>query len=91
MFDYIKFETKCPNCKTKVDDFQSKDGACMLSELNFWEVDNFYTSCNKCETWIEYNLGRRPNRKITIKDYKIEVKIRGRKFAKDNKEEKNNG
>ena len=75
MFDYIKFEMKCPNCNTKIDGFQSKDGACMMDVLEFYEVDNFYHSCPNCNTWVEYTLEKRPNREINIKDYKEEIKI----------------
>ena len=77
MFDDINFETKCPNCKTKVNGFQSKDGSCLMITLEFWDVNNFYDSCPECSTWIEYTLKNktRPNRKLTIKDYKKEVKI----------------
>ena len=68
MFDNIKFKTKCPNCGNEVDDFQSKDGGCNLNTLNYWDVDNFYSSCDKCGTWIEYTLNKkRP--KIPIKNY----------------------
>ena len=76
MFDDIKFEMKCPNCKTKVDGFQSKDGSCLMHELEFWEVNNFYASCSHCNTWIEFTIKKqRPNRKVTIKDYEKVVEI----------------
>jgi phage FluMu protein Com len=54
MFDWIDFEMECPVCKTKVDGFQSKDGSCSLHRLSPYEVFNFYTSCPKCKTWIEF-------------------------------------
>ena len=80
MFDNINFEIKCPNCKTKVDDFQSKDSVCLMCTLEFWEVNNFYASCPECKTWIEFTLKEsRPNRKLTIKDYKKEVEIPSKK------------
>jgi len=75
MYDDIKFEMKCPKCKTKLNNFQSKDGACMMDVLDFWEVNNFYDSCPECSSWIEFNVKRRPNRKLTIKDYKEEEGI----------------
>ena len=101
MFDDISFELKCPNCRTLIKGFQSKDGACCMRLLNFWEVNNFYASCNNCNTWIEYTLKlkRRPNRKLTIRDYhkgvRIPTKMKQRehkkkyeKFAKLIKEER---
>ena len=55
MFDYINFEMECPICKTKVDGFQSKDGSCSLHKISPFEVFNFYSTCPKCGTWIEFN------------------------------------
>jgi len=77
MFDSIIFQMNCPNCGTKMDNFQSKDGCCSLLKLNFWEVNNFYCGCPYCNTWVEYNLKlkRKPNRKLTIRDYKKSVEI----------------
>ena len=76
MFDWIKgFKDVCPNCKTKVTGFQSKDGSCGMNGLWFWEVNNFYADCSYCNTWIEYTIKKPVNRKKTIKDYKRVVKI----------------
>lgn len=55
MFDYIDFEMKCPNCGELVDDFQSKDSACWMDTISPFDVLNFYSSCKKCGTWIEFN------------------------------------
>lgn len=74
MYDEINFETTCPRCGEKVDEFQSKDGPCMLTTLEFWEVNEFYSSCRKCNTWIIYGLKKRPNRKIKIEDYKRSIR-----------------
>jgi len=82
MFDDINFEMKCPNCKTKIDNFQSKDGPCMMTMLEFWEVNNFYDSCPECNTWIEFTIKKKVNRKKTIKDYKKEVRIPTKKEQK---------
>ena len=73
MFDWIKFETKCPNCKQKVNNFQSKDRGCHMQILNYWEVDNFYSPC-KCGTWIEYNLIKKKPA-IPITHYKKTIKL----------------
>ena len=79
MFDYINFKIKCPNCKSNLNNFQSKDGSCVLNHLEFWEVDNFYDSCPICNTRIEYNIRKRFNRKLNIKDYYKKVEIPSKK------------
>ncbi len=68
MYDNIRYKMNCPKCGAKVDTFQSKDGPCMLSELDFWEVNNFYTDCDKCDTWIEFDR-KKPVTPSPIKDY----------------------
>lgn len=89
MFDYIKFETVCPNCDGEIKDFQSKDSGCFMTHLEFWEVDNFYASCDKCHTWVEYKIYNKPNRKLIIEDYDIIVTTPGnisKEFNKENDE-----
>ena len=56
MFDQVEVpdDVVCPNCGAELTDWQSKDGPCELKLLQFWEVDNFYTSCDTCNTWVEY-------------------------------------
>ena len=68
MFDYVKFEMKCPKCGANVDDFQSKDGPCCLLTLEYWEVDRFYSSCDACHAWLEY---RRKRGQSPISDYEL--------------------
>ena len=68
MFDIIKFKMKCTRCKKDMGEFQSKDGNGLMVELEFFEVNNFYASCEYCSTWVEFTLKKRPNRKVTIKD-----------------------
>jgi len=74
MFDWIKYEMSCPKCRAKVKGFQSKDGPCILAELEYWEVDNFYSSCKGCGAWIEFTLQReRIRERFQLEDYKMEV------------------
>ena len=54
MFDYVNYECICPECGSDVIGFQSKDGECYLNHLNPLSVDNFYTSCDGCDSWIEF-------------------------------------
>ena len=75
MFDYIKYEMDCPKCGTRVDGFQSKDGLCISYTLEYWEVDNFYASCPKCEAWIEFTR-KTAREQVPISDYVMTVKNR---------------
>lgn len=71
MFDYVEITVKCPNCNVKINPFQTKEKDCFLRTLNFWEVDYFYAGCKNCETYIEFTLSHRPNRKLSLKDYNM--------------------
>jgi len=55
MFDIIDYECKCPVCDNTVTGFQSKDGECLLLHLIPEEVDNFYSGCDVCKTWITFS------------------------------------
>jgi hypothetical protein len=55
MFDYIKTPELLCECGEKLTGFQSKDGECSLLELDYWQVDNFYTSCNSCNKRVTYS------------------------------------
>ncbi|MDP2363160.1 MAG: hypothetical protein Q8M94_05260 [Ignavibacteria bacterium] len=74
MFDNINYTMKCPKCGHLVGNFQSKDKGCSLTELELWQVDNFYSFCHNCETWIEFNLKKESRKKFTIDDYEMEIK-----------------
>ena len=54
MFDNIEYECDCPTCGQRVTDFQSKDGDCALDNLKPEQVTTWYSSCDKCRTWIEF-------------------------------------
>lgn len=58
MFDNIAFNCLCPTCNHEVYGFQSKDGDCMLHTLAPSKVHNFYTYCNICNTWIEFDKNK---------------------------------
>ncbi len=73
MYDYVNFKMNCPRCKKDMGEFQTKDGICLMVELDFFEVRNFYASCENCSTWVEFTLKKRPNRELTIKDYEKRV------------------
>jgi hypothetical protein len=81
MFDYVTHaEIDCPECGAKVSDFQSKDNACFMDTIPFWEVNNFYTMCRNCKTWIEFDLvPREPRPPRPLTDYTM----RWRRFSAD--------
>ena len=57
MFDYVTVPQEfraCPKCGAALEEFQSKDGECLLSTLDYRLVGNFYTSCESCQAWVEY-------------------------------------
>lgn len=72
MFDYVKFKDDCQKCGKPLDGFQSKDGPRLLIKLDYWEVDNFYTGCRSCNTWVEYTL-KKKRPKIPLSYYKKSV------------------
>jgi hypothetical protein len=53
IFDRVNFRMNCPRCGTLVEDFQTKDGDVCLSTVEPEDVLTFYSSCNKCDQWIE--------------------------------------
>jgi len=73
MFDWVKFEVPCPKCTALVDGFQSKDGFCVLDNIDFWQVDNFYSHCRGCGARIVYNLKPNMRLKMPIEAYNLSV------------------
>ena len=59
MFDNFHLSSKCPYCNIEIKYWQTKDLQCQLDNYNifskeFNDIDNFYTPCDNCNTWIEY-------------------------------------
>ena len=75
MFDLIKLKTKCPECGSEISGFQSKDGDCMLDCLEFWQVNNFYSSCDHCNTMVNYSLNKDKRDKTRVEMEKIRVEM----------------
>ena len=71
MFDYVNYDCACPICHSKVDGFQSKDGECVLDNLEPGEVDLFYAPCSKCGCWLEFSNEKKTNDEfiMTVHDY----------------------
>jgi hypothetical protein len=53
-FDRVDYKCKCPNCGEEVTEFQSKSGECDSRLLQAQDVNNFYSECDSCKTWIEF-------------------------------------
>ena len=55
MFDYVKFDALCVNCKKLLSSFQSKDGECQLLTITPESLRGgcFYAEC-ECGAWNEY-------------------------------------
>jgi hypothetical protein len=72
MFDWVNVPPmKCPHCgKGDLDGWQSKDGPCSLDKVEYWTVDNFYTSCGECRKWVEF-VRRSPRAPIPLTDYEL--------------------
>lgn len=68
MFDEVHFQMACPTCGTVMKNFQSKDGVCELETVEPDAVNNFYCSCRKCLTWVEFRRGRQqvPAREVPL-------------------------
>ena len=79
MYDDINFSMKCINCGSLIKGFQSKDGSCKMNTLEPSQVDNFYSSCPKCNAWTEFNRKMINPRIMTfkevLKEFDIEVKL----------------
>jgi len=71
-YDNVEFEMNCPECGTNVNDFQSKDGFCILATVKYWEVDNFYSACPSCGLWIEFTR-KIPKEELPISAYQMTV------------------
>jgi len=56
MFDYIEYKADCEKCSKPLDNFQSKDGDCLLNTLEPTEVRGFHAYCNKCKHMNYFNV-----------------------------------
>jgi len=80
MFDWINYEAACPKCGEINSGFQSKDGHCTLATLEPWEVENFYSSCKKCKTWIEARVEKTTKPVIIAPEFKVYLRCDDKKF-----------
>lgn len=52
----LKYEADCPICGESLKDFQSKSAGCNLETITPDKVNYFYTKCENCNTWINFNV-----------------------------------
>ena len=73
MYDYVTDvpEVTC-SCGAEVTGWQTKDFSRQLVEIPYWEVDNFYTMCDSCKAWHEFNreVPAPPRPEVPITNYK---------------------
>ena len=69
MFDWVNYTATC-DCGAALRDFQSKDGVCQMAKLEPHEVRRFYTICDKCKTWVEYEV----NAEVEVKVNSLHVR-----------------
>lgn len=58
MFDWVNVPPMpCPFCgeENSLRNWQTKDSDCLLNTVEYWTVDNFYTSCDECDAWVEFS------------------------------------
>lgn len=56
MFDYVKYEAPCWKCGAQLKDWQTKDTECLLQEVKPEDCRKFYTMCDVCKNWNEYEV-----------------------------------
>ena len=56
MYDNVDYKADCSECGTPLSDFQTKDTDCTLSTVSVYECRNFYTSCDSCGSWNEFDV-----------------------------------
>ena len=54
LYNNVNLVLECPCCGADVIDFQTKSGELSMSTVQYWEVDEFLSSCDKCgmRIWI---------------------------------------
>ena len=75
MFDNIKYEAPCPKCGNILDDWQSKDGPCVLDKLEPWQVQHFYTLCKKCGSWVTGDVDAEVDHIVKRCDVKLSIRV----------------
>ncbi len=59
MYDEINVDIKCPKCGANDVSWQSKNYLCNLDTIDPDKVQEFYTHCDKCDTFTTYRRGEK--------------------------------
>ncbi len=66
MFDWVdvgKEPVPCPFCDTPIrNEWQTKSTDCFLDTVSWQQTTSFYTTCQKCNAWVEYVRDEEPER-----------------------------
>lgn len=54
LYNTVNFQINCTYCGFLLKTFQTKEGSCDFSVVNFSTVNNFYTICPNCGSFIEF-------------------------------------
>jgi len=74
IFDHVNYKMDCPKCGKEVSGFQTKDLGSWFETVEYWQCDNFYSSCDYCNTWIEFIL-KRERVEIPIEAYEMRIEL----------------
>lgn len=55
LFDYVEYTAPCWRCGTSLTSWQSKDADCEMTTVRPSDVLCFYTSCQKCGAWNQFD------------------------------------
>lgn len=76
MFDWVINvpDTYCVQCEQPLEGWQTKDhiGGCL--DIDYKKITNFYTFCEKCRTWHEYQ--RETPEASSLEDFELKIKER---------------
>jgi hypothetical protein len=85
MYDTVNVEINCPYCNAliKAGSFQTKDLGCDLDVVDAVDVSTFYTSCDKCHSWIEFSKDEKTLSQVRPTPYDLdEIFAMGFKFSR---------
>lgn len=78
VYDNVNISIECPNCKKEVTNFQTKDTNGWFETVDYWECDHFYSSCDYCNAWIDFDR-KKPKPEVPLSDYEMKFVLSTRK------------
>ena len=74
MFNWVDFVCNCPLCDSEVIGFQTKDGELWCETVEPESINNFYSSCDDCGAWVEFDRNCKHEKFKMIKPEKKVIK-----------------